>query len=756
MAGMGCAAYALLALWCDPLPHPSVWNEVAVAAGVRQPEQPFPFLYRAIVGLLFRGFSAGTALDLLPVLGRVCIACATACVCSVFRGMLPPLLHVRSCYASAGMLIGRLGAVLGSVLFLCADPVWRAGQVFSPTSLFLLLAVMALGCFFRFLQKGRLAPLFVCAVVLGVVSADSMLGIALAVAMLAGVFFAVGYAVNPEVPLVDVCVGRIVGEIAFKRLTLAWGGAFVVSVGLGVWQFCNAEEGVPVDAVHVLDILLNLLRAAVGEIKGAATGGGWLFGALLCGLPFILVWTCLSGARNEDRFLPWGVGVVYGVVGVMALTQLAGAPVLWFWTWLGGRSAVPDDSLLACALFLAVFAVVLAVSVFGLDATCRNYRRIAQRQHPESMFSEAPAQLAESLGRARKLRIFLFALAAVGVVAVTVPGRVRSCERGMLEIMAAYEREFMAETAKCDCVFTDGVYDVLHALACLREGRTLACRSLFERGVQEDLVKLVREDAPELKTAAVQIAFEIWRRQGKTAPVASGLCAYPGGVDDGERARACEAAERLDERVRELVAAHSPADSVDRKLRHLFAVVMFRLARLAQQRGVAAEKAGRREEGAREAERAEGMDALNYELAEVRERLANIRTQQNGEGMTSREGLVIGLARADFALAGRYADPVLRKDPDDPRANFAVGMHHLQEKNWSQAEQYLLRCLTRRPDEAAVHNNLALVQLHLGKFAEAEEHVRKALAQHPEVAEIKRTLQQILDARKAADGAARR
>ena len=48
--------------------------------------------------------------------------------------------------------------------------------------------------------------------------------------------------------------------------------------------------------------------------------------------------------------------------------------------------------------------------------------------------------------------------------------------------------------------------------------------------------------------------------------------------------------------------------------------------------------------------------------------------QQKGMRLTPREGLRIGLERADFRLARTFAQQVLLSDPENTRANFAMGM----------------------------------------------------------------------------------
>jgi Flp pilus assembly protein TadD len=117
--------------------------------------------------------------------------------------------------------------------------------------------------------------------------------------------------------------------------------------------------------------------------------------------------------------------------------------------------------------------------------------------------------------------------------------------------------------------------------------------------------------------------------------------------------------------------------------------------------------------------------------------------------LTPQEGLKLGLERADFKLATAYARHILNLDPDDVKANFAMGMSLFLAREYGRAEKHLRKCLDRAPREPAVLNNLAIVQLRLGRYAEAETNAVKALEILPESTEIKTTLRHI---RSAAGG----
>jgi Flp pilus assembly protein TadD len=117
--------------------------------------------------------------------------------------------------------------------------------------------------------------------------------------------------------------------------------------------------------------------------------------------------------------------------------------------------------------------------------------------------------------------------------------------------------------------------------------------------------------------------------------------------------------------------------------------------------------------------------------------------RQSGESLTPREGLEVAMKRADFVMARRYAMPVLKEDPDEPNANFAMGMSYYAEEQFAKAEEYLKRVLKKNPNEPAVFNNIALICLKTGRLEEAETNAVQALNLKPDQVEIKDTVRQI-------------
>ena len=113
------------------------------------------------------------------------------------------------------------------------------------------------------------------------------------------------------------------------------------------------------------------------------------------------------------------------------------------------------------------------------------------------------------------------------------------------------------------------------------------------------------------------------------------------------------------------------------------------------------------------------------------------------ERMTAREGLRRGLSRADFALARPFALSVLDVSPDDPSANFAIGMDFFVQGQYVRAQTYLERCLESRPNDPAVLNNLAQCHLRRGDPKGALPYAERALEILPNAHEVRRTVERI-------------
>ena len=139
---------------------------------------------------------------------------------------------------------------------------------------------------------------------------------------------------------------------------------------------------------------------------------------------------------------------------------------------------------------------------------------------------------------------------------------------------------------------------------------------------------------------------------------------------------------------------------------------------------------------------ADELDSNNVALDNIRATMT-WASKRKLERMTAREGLRVALNRADFALARPFAQSVLDVSPDDPSANFAIGMDFFVQGQYARAQTYLERCLKSLPNDPAVLNNLAQCHLRQGDAKGALSYAARALEVLPDAPEVKGTMESI-------------
>ena len=761
---VACGAFLLLSLWPFPLLHPGVWKPVASAAGLRPPSDPFCGAYRALLALIFKTMPAGGALLAVQLAARALVAAATGLVYAVLCDFCVPALRPEPRLAGLFRPVGRLVAVMAALVFLCLDPVWRAGQALSPTTVSLFLLALSGWLFLRFATKRGLPSLYLSLFLLGVLSGECALGVVLSITVLISLRHLI--AASPSDPLAD----EFMWKMHALWLMLAWLAGCVASAGLGVGLFLKSGGLAAVEGGDSLGLLALYLRRAWELFCAAAKPSGWMMGLFGCVAPFVVAVMMLKYARKDDSFIPDLVGAAYVLVGAVSFSQMIGANSFWPAIGVCQSETIPSETLRAFFLVFALFAFVLTLVVFGVNALCRNYRSIAHWRFPDSMEVPAAAQLAVWLGRSRKWRIrgVLAVLLLIPVAAAF--SRRLPRERAMMSVMGAYVDEVLREMDGRDTVFTDGSFDCLVELKALAAGRPVRAVSMmapntgYERAIRaraaendEDVALLaidaasalrtwVEADSPRLGRCAVQLGFEYWKRFGKDLPPFSGVLALPGGESPERLAVGRTSGDTLSAEALAVGRGRNPSGTFDRELKRLYPFVLWRLSRIMRLRAQADAVERRYADSIRATQLSEELDGVNYELAAMRLGSSWLKRSKKGV-LTPREGLAIGLARADFILAADYATKVLRANPNDSRAHFAIGMKYLLSEDYLLAEHHLLRCLEGNPGEPAALNNLANAELKLGKIAEAEAHVRQALDRLPENDAIRGTLAQI---RKAA------
>ena len=335
----------------------------------------------------------------------------------------------------------------------------------------------------------------------------------------------------------------------------------------------------------------------------------------------------------------------------------------------------------------------------------------------------------------------------------------------MLDVVADAAQETAEECRGVDYLFTDGGLDAAVELAAASAGHRLYAlsmmgapddprdvylrtrgvadaedRALLERGAADALRTWVRTRPEKADACAVQIGFELWQRDQKPMPACAGLVARPAGFAPGAAERGAAAARELAGRVLALYDAGDPDGIVDKSLHDAFLFVQWRLALLARHRANAYDARDERELALEETRLADALDRNNGALGRIYATMA-WASKKKLERMTPQEGLRIQLARADFARARAFARSVLDVLPDDPSANFAIGMDFFVQGQYARAQTYLERCLKSRPNDPAVLNNLAQCHLRQGDTKGALSYAARALEVLPDAPEVKGTME---------------
>ena len=752
---------ALLLIWPFPGIYPDAWQDVAIAADLRPAAEVCPGLWHLLASWLFKTFGFSVAVAVLKLLGPVVIAFCTGLVYLLFREVLSLTSRLRLQYSPQRFLIARMSSALGALCFACADPIWRAGQIFTPVTLLLLLTIVGLYLFFSFLQGGRLVSAYAAMLVLGALSAESPLGILL-VALCWGIYFlAVRHVLSLDMPLLN----PFIEQISKWHMTFLFAFGFLGVVALNCLNF-GWLDGLAAAGQATGDLPVTYGVRFWHLVTSSASPLGWLLALGVILLPCGVSAGMLPRAVDEEQFLPYHVGALFFATALLAYAQTAALDPLWMWTWVTHPVLFKSQYLLCVLMLAAAATITFGLVVLGVDAFCRNHRRLAMQMFAEMRMEEEGDQVLASkrfLGTLRRIGLIVM---PVLLIAGVVPGRRLKVPRQMAAILDDYVREVCAECGDAKWIFTDGSFDPAIELVAKSQGHEICALSLMagnsprdvwmrSRGIvdQEDILTMQSgaaatlrtwiKDKPErLAASALQVGTAIWKRDGKTPPAASGVLCRPVGMTEEERQRGIVAAKALAQRMLDLYAAGGTAKAAGAEINRLFLFAQWRLTRLMRVRAELADQSGRTEDAIADIKLADELDKHNAAIQSIRENMERMR-QMMMRQMTPREGLQLALVRADFALARKYATPILDAVPEDPNANFGMGMSYFVESQWARAEEYLRRCLIRNPKEPAVYNNLAIIQLKTGRYDAALKNAKKALALAPESAEVKDTLQQV-------------
>lgn len=744
---LGALVWIVLSVWEFPGLQPVVWHDIAVATDVRPADTLIPGFYTLIADICYSfGLSAGAWA--LKFLGHLSAACLAILIYALLRELLAFIMRARPQHSKRRTIVMRMAATMGSLAFVASDPVWSAGQCLSANTILIGLTLLGVEAFFLFLRKGTLKYAYLCALAMGLLAAETPLAFLLVL-----LFIAMNELVLTKLPVFNspffkpevIAVGK-------WYMTFIFAVAFVFGVVLNCHTFV-AHGGLEAAGKTIGDLPLDYLLGYWGRIAHAAGPVGWVLLIGVTVMPFTVSTVMFPKAADEDEFLAYSTGVVFIVCSLVAYTQSCCLPALWFWQY----GSVDSQYLLAIGLLLSSTTLTGGICILGVDALCRDHKRLAHQTYGMEDYEDFREGRIAGL-----LRPIIIACVPVVILAGIIPGRAKRTTRAMLEVIREAVQETVREAEGAEFLFTDGNIDTGVELEAMRSGRRLYCLSLMaldknavylrKRGMETEEDKFsfghdagmglrswIRDQPEKLEKCGVQMAFDLWKRDGKALPPMGGMMSRPTGfASEAEQERGVKKAHELSGLILWIYKRGGIKSCTDKLIKNAFLSVQWRLARMAIYRGEVADLRGDAEMAIAEVELAKELNDRNETYQELVSNMSK-RNEQMLSRITPREGLQLALVRADFTMGKLYAETILSGSPDNPDANFALGMYYLQERQLSRAEEYLKRCLLRKPNEPAIYNNLAMLQMEIGKLDAAKKNVEKALKLMPDSSAIQNT-----------------
>lgn len=752
--GLGVLGIVFISLLTFSSLHPTAWVACTEAAGIRAPMSIVPGLWRFFAHYLYDFVGVGSGNTILAFLGKVAFGVLFGFTYLFFRGVLALFIRAMTKeYIFWRCYVARLICALAAFLFVAADPVWQLCLSFSPRTALLVLLIVAIYQWIKFLTDGRVLPAYIAMCLFGLLTAESPIG------FLATIFCWIGFMILKSkrqlmhLDLMDIYKF----QTAKWYLTFFWVFGVIVGIALNVGSFImfNGACGTEIEASSI-PLLYGVEYFAL--LTSAASVGGWVICGSLAAMVLVIALMSVYKATDIEYFLGYTEGLTVFVIGLLAYSQLCAIRPLWVWTWIKHPEMVHNQYLLSIFVFFFAMGFLIALAVLSVNLFCRNAFRIAQRVEGDELEGES---VKRSLTRRKVIFLIICVVFAIGIL----PGRLQPRTNRMLSLMRVYVLETIREAGDAHWFFTDGSYDAGFELEAAARGKDIVCLPVFNGLTARKITTLgkymaddedrlsaqigganilstwQRDKPARLTNSVIQIGHELWRRSGGTYPTTSGMLSRvemnPSLCESGVKN-----ANVLMDNILSFYENGEICPYAGQTVRDLFLFMQWRLSRLARVRAEIADHANKSAEALAENEYANKLDEKNESFRRLVENVSTANRMMMRQ-MTPREGLQFALVRANFQLARHYAAPILEADPDNPDANFGMGMSYFEQGQYSRAEEYLARCLKRNEKEPAVWNNLAVIKLKLGRFEEAKKYAEKALSIIPDSIEVKDTLREV-------------
>lgn len=747
------AIVSLQSLWVGV--DPSQWGDCLVGLGVRPPDSFASLWWCGILRELSGRMSPAELMQALRLTGALGLGLLTFQVFDLLDLLLPHGLSDDLRTRPFGWIIMNLVLMLGTFSFAGGDVLWRASR---GTGLPLIYGILLLGVLrqvFGFLLEGERWRVPVAALLLGCMADQGFFGV-VAFVVLWMLVNAVAFR-NPDVllnPLADVGARR--------RLVLVTTIFFVVPAGallIGDYRLYHAFGGVPRSESVLIDFVQLVGGDVIGSVKSALSPLGWLFAALFAAGPLILTYVALTKLLDSDRLPSRRYVLALILSGLVAWTQLAPFPVLWWQNWTT-LAVVRSELAKVIIALLNTLTLVWAFGVFFQLPGLMNFRKVVEYQYEDA---SAESEAERALGVMTRFnwgqKVLALALLECALFIAWPFDRQLALAR-MRSVIGGYCREVVRECANVSVLLTDGALDLgVELTAALGGQRLVALPMLSRSGEHETRIRqraAIDEREEELLAQGAVQALRYWREDAtnrlsdvalqfgfvrnaseadRSSMVLSGLAGFPGGTDRAAAADGIARARLLGARILGLCRKEDIDRLAGGRLTELFRFVQWRVAQMCRVRTAYAASEIWGDSERQDESLATQLDNCNTVLSDLKERLGGFRSEGDLQ-LTPEEGLRIALKRADFRLAKAFAETVLRRNPKDEHANFAMGMFYLVGENYHACVPYLERVLETKCEDAAVLNNLATAYGRMGDRVRALRYAERAHRSAPDNAVI--------------------
>ena len=359
------AVILVLTLWPYPIPHPCMWNGMAVAAGMQPPASEFPGLGNFVLRIVLDVFGASASFGANMVCAHLLAGATAALWCLVFRQLLEFCGRLDMADHLWNRKICPAIAAGGALLVAFSEPVWTSSQSLSAAGVDMFLAAFAFAVFLRFVARGRRPTGLLAFLAFGVLAGDTPFGALLLVPVFALLILAWHMIdahddIEPGVRLPPI------EEFPWTLMVLAWVVGLGITVAISDSCF-RAAGGDPGEFSNMLDAWLGLLRQE-STFKGA------LYGAAATVLPLAFLMAVFPRLTFPDAPRPYLLRVACLIAGLVAASQFLDVPQLRYRNWTDEDEAIATTLLPGLYMAAAGAAVVLSASAFAAMAWCHETR----------------------------------------------------------------------------------------------------------------------------------------------------------------------------------------------------------------------------------------------------------------------------------------------------------------------------------------------------------------------------------------------